>query len=131
MTTVALVVHPDHPEARNVADRAEQWLTGHGHGVIRIDAAAGADEARAPLGEGVDLAVSLGGDGTMLRTVALACPGGVPVLSSNTFVICCPKGVVVTAADANDKRRKPWAGLRLRNHWQRKSNGRSTWRCAR
>ena len=33
--------------------------------------------------QGADLAVSLGGDGTMLRTVQLALPAGVPVMGAN------------------------------------------------
>ena len=40
----------------------------------------GADDE---LGPGLDVAVSLGGDGTMLRTVALVAAAGVPVLGVN------------------------------------------------
>ena len=35
------------------------------------------------MADGLDLAVSLGGDGTMLRTVDLVCGTGVPVLGVN------------------------------------------------
>ena len=88
MATVAFVVHPFHPEAGSIAARAEAWLTERGHDVIRLgDVSAGGEHAGTAAGPslraGVDLAVSLGGDGTMLRTVALACGQGVPVLGVN------------------------------------------------
>ncbi|HXX91019.1 MAG TPA: NAD(+)/NADH kinase [Acidimicrobiales bacterium] len=78
MTTVALVVHPDRPEAKAIAERATTWLEARG-GAVTVVGDAALDLAEpAP-----DLAVSLGGDGTMLRTVALATPRGVPVLGVN------------------------------------------------
>ena len=81
MAVVAFVVHPERPAADEAAHAAETWLTGHGHQAVRVpdgDATRLADEAAA-----IDLAVSLGGDGTMLRTVALASAKGVPVLGVN------------------------------------------------
>ena len=93
MATVAFVVNPDRPEASALAQGASRWLEQQGH---RVDLVGderllpgddtGAPHAGGPvaaLGESVDLAVSLGGDGTMLRTVALACAGGIPVLGVN------------------------------------------------
>jgi NAD+ kinase len=81
VVAVAFVVHPDRPVASEVAARAGEWLTARGHTVTRVvdsvDHKAGLD------GDAVDLAVSLGGDGTMLRTVAMAAPGGTPVLGVN------------------------------------------------
>lgn len=77
MTTVAFVVHPERPEAAALAKRAEEWLTGHGHRALSVASLDG------PFTEDVDLAVSLGGDGTILRTVAWAAPRGVPVLGVN------------------------------------------------
>jgi len=81
MATVAFVIHPDRPEADDAARDAEQWLTSRGHHILHVTDDPGAQWAdNAP---GVDLAVSLGGDGTMLRTVALAAAKGVPVLGVN------------------------------------------------
>jgi NAD+ kinase len=82
VATIAFVVHPANPEAPTIAARAERWLVDRGHAVVRVtDDEDGA--ARPRFAEGLDLAVSLGGDGTMLRTVALACAPGIPVLGVN------------------------------------------------
>ncbi|MHB8438440.1 MAG: NAD(+)/NADH kinase [Acidimicrobiales bacterium] len=79
MAVVAFVVHPDRPEADEAARSAEDWLAEHGHQSIRVG-----EGDNAGLGTGtVDLAVSLGGDGTMLRTVVIASAKGVPVLGVN------------------------------------------------
>jgi NAD+ kinase len=95
MATVAFVVHPRRPEAGELAGRASAWLEAHGHRAVRIPdlviapmtdveptavpRGVRADDALA----GADLAVSLGGDGTMLRTVELASGPDVPVLGVN------------------------------------------------
>jgi len=77
MATVALVVHPERAEATAIARHITAWLDAQGHRVMQIwDGAPALDGA-------VDLAVSLGGDGTMLRTVALASASGTPVLGVN------------------------------------------------
>lgn len=81
MSVVAFVVHPDRDDAETAISAASTWLAGRGHSAVRV-----LDETGATLtddGHGVDLAVSLGGDGTMLRTVALASGKGVPVLGVN------------------------------------------------
>ncbi|HZU71590.1 MAG TPA: NAD(+)/NADH kinase [Acidimicrobiales bacterium] len=90
MARVALVVHPSRPEAAKLAAEAVQWLTERGHSAVLspTDAAgAGLVEVElapeAELVDRADLAMSLGGDGTMLRTVDLACRAGVPVLGVN------------------------------------------------
>src|ERR1700691_698893 len=98
MATIAFVVHPERPEAATIARQATTWLEARGHhGVQVLDAAvvgaAPAGEQRAEwrsttgpdlsFDATVDLAVSLGGDGTMLRTVALATAHGTPVLGVN------------------------------------------------
>jgi NAD+ kinase len=81
VVAVAFVVHPERPVAAGLAARAGEWLTARGHTVTSVvdsvDHKAGLD------GESVDLAVSLGGDGTMLRTVAMAAGDGTPVLGVN------------------------------------------------
>jgi NAD+ kinase len=78
MTSVALVVHPERTEAADIAERAKRWLASQGHSALLVDDVADTLDV-----EQVDLAVSLGGDGTMLRTVALAIPRAIPVLGVN------------------------------------------------
>ena len=78
MSVVAFALHPGRSEAVDLAKEATAWLESRGH------------EARV-LGEAddgtgcadVDLAVSLGGDGTMLRTVDRVATDGVPVMGVN------------------------------------------------
>jgi NAD+ kinase len=89
VATVAIVPHHRKPEVAELARTAGEWLTAAGHAVrlSEFDAAAvkltqwawPGDE----LAAGLDLAISLGGDGTMLRTVDLVCGDDVPVLGVN------------------------------------------------
>src|SRR5690606_17337629 len=85
----ALVVHPERPEAAKVALQLVDWLHGLGHTTwLPLGDAAGVGRAELgrpddELSAGIDLAVSLGGDGTMLRTVALVAEAGVPVIGVN------------------------------------------------
>jgi len=97
MATIAFVVHPERPEAAAIAAQAATWIEAGGHRVVQVRdtgppggaaPAEGAGSLRArrsdpALDDTIDLAVSLGGDGTMLRTVALACAHGIPVLGVN------------------------------------------------
>jgi NAD+ kinase len=89
MAVIALVVHQDRPHAAEVAREVSKWLREGGHEVrlTRDDAlAAGLDELGVDehdVVDGLDLAVSLGGDGTMLRTVDLVATAEVPVLGVN------------------------------------------------
>ena len=90
MKRVALLVHHERPEAMTVATALHQRLVDAGHEVrmppddARI---AGLDDiatAEAALcDDGLDLAIALGGDGTILRTVAMVAPSGAPVLGVN------------------------------------------------
>lgn len=89
MSRVALVIHHGRPRARELASQAIEWLTERGHTaqVPKGDAEAcglekwAADEA--DLGSSVEFALSLGGDGTMLRAVDMVAPGGAAVLGIN------------------------------------------------
>ena len=89
MAIVGMVVHRDREEAGHLAKRAIEWLAERGH-EVRLPAddaeAAGLQHLACPddrLCESLDLAVSLGGDGTMLRTVELVAESGVPILGIN------------------------------------------------
>src|SRR6476659_8883419 len=87
--TVALVVHGLRPEATALASDVAAWLIAQGH-QVRVPTP---DADQAGLEEwacdpdkltlGLDLAVSVGGDGTMLRTVRLVSADEVPVLGVN------------------------------------------------
>jgi NAD+ kinase len=89
VAAVGLVVHHDRRQAADLARDAAGWLTARGHEVRVPD-----DDARAAsldehgceidaLTEGLDVVVSLGGDGTMLRALDLFGPAGVPVIGVN------------------------------------------------
>jgi NAD+ kinase len=89
MGRVGMVVHRERVDARAVAQTAVEWLEARGH-EVRIPAgdasAIGLDAFACPddrLCDQLDLAISLGGDGTMLRTVDLVSEAGVPVLGIN------------------------------------------------
>lgn len=89
MTAIGLVLHHERAQAAELARDAAEWLLAAGHEVrlprpdadIAGLASLGCDERE--LAPGLDLAVSLGGDGTMLRTVDLVAGAGVPILGVN------------------------------------------------
>jgi NAD+ kinase len=89
MATVALFLHQQRDEAAELAAEAIDWLSSRDH-TVRLPPVDAELSGHAELGmpedviaEGVDFAVSLGGDGTMLRTVAVMGCAGVPVLGVN------------------------------------------------
>ena len=89
MAVVGIVVHRDRSEATLLAKRAIGWLADRGH-EVRLPAedadTAGVAHLACPddrLCDDLVLAVSLGGDGTMLRTVELVAEAGVPILGVN------------------------------------------------
>jgi len=84
----ALIVHPRRPPARSLAQELAAWLQAEGH-KVRLpgpDArSAGLENLACDDAEAgdVDLVVSLGGDGSILRAVRLAADAGVAVLGVN------------------------------------------------
>ncbi|WP_420637527.1 NAD(+)/NADH kinase [Candidatus Poriferisocius sp.] len=89
MAAIALFVHVDRPEALELARRLIDRLDADGHR-IRLPpepaAAVGRTDLACPvdgIGEKLDVAVSLGGDGSMLRAVTAVADEGVPVLGVN------------------------------------------------
>ena len=89
MAAVGLLVHHVHEDAWRLARDAATWLMERGH-EVRLPEEDAALTGLVSLGpgdegftKGLDLAVSLGGDGTMLRTVDLVADDGVPVLGVN------------------------------------------------
>lgn len=88
---VVIVVHHERSEAAGLAQRLGRRLEAAGHEVVLPPddavAAGMADHASDDAITGAGLAVSLGGDGTMLRTVELAGRSGVPVLGVNVGLL--------------------------------------------
>jgi NAD+ kinase len=89
VSSVALIVNRSRPRAATLAAEAAAWLVARAHEVRIPQSDAEAvglseyscnDEKLAP---GLDLAVSLGGDGTVLRSVHLVARNDVPVLGVN------------------------------------------------
>ena len=89
MASVAIVHHALRQAATELAIATAEWLVGRGHEVRVPEEDATADGlsehgcTAEKIADGLDLAVSLGGDGTMLRTVDLVAPCAVPVLGVN------------------------------------------------
>jgi len=86
---VGLVPHRDRDVAHELARTAAAWFLERGV-AVRVPAeeakAAGLAEfgvGTAEFADGLDLVVSLGGDGTMLHAVDLVYPGSVPILGVN------------------------------------------------
>jgi NAD+ kinase len=89
MAVIAILLHHERSEAHSLARTAVDWLTERKH-EVRLPKEDAAIIDRADIGvqeealpDGCDLAISLGGDGTMLRTVDLVASKGVPVLGVN------------------------------------------------
>ena len=81
MSRILLVVHPEQPAAWELARTATRWWQSQGREVVEIRGAGRG--ARSPRPTAVEFAVSLGGDGTMLRTVEFVLAARVPVLGVN------------------------------------------------
>src|SRR5262245_30792159 len=84
-----MILHHERDQAAELARDAATWLAERGHEVrlpVRDAGIAGLPTLAVPeegLARGLDVAVSLGGDGTMLRTVDLVAAEGVPIIGVN------------------------------------------------
>ncbi len=91
MARVAIFANPVNDAATRLAKAAASWLDGEGHLVrtllLGLPDVVEEDGTRRAMTEaslaGVDLAVSLGGDGTFLRMIPLAHAHSVPILGVN------------------------------------------------
>jgi NAD+ kinase len=89
MAVVGMILHHERAQAAELARDATDWLAERGHEVrlpLRDAGIAGLATqgcVEEEFARGLDLAVSLGGDGTMLRTVDLVAAEGVPVVGVN------------------------------------------------
>lgn len=89
MAVIGILLHPERDQAAALARDAAAWLTERGHEVrmplrdAGIAALSHLGVAEDELPRGLDLALTLGGDGTMLRTVDLVAAEGVPVVGVN------------------------------------------------
>jgi NAD+ kinase len=87
MAEVGLVLHQHRPLVKDMAVTAIEWLSDHGHGTrltttdAEVLAMAGVDDGA--FADGLDLVVSMGGDGTMLRAVRLVGAHDVDILGVN------------------------------------------------
>jgi NAD+ kinase len=87
MATVTFIVHQERQDAGTLAAEMAKWLEARGH-VVRVPEAdvAGRPELASwswpepDMASDVDLCVSIGGDGTMLRAVHAVVAAGIPVL---------------------------------------------------
>lgn len=87
MTRVLFVVHHERADARAAARRAAEWLSERGHSAWMTPDEAKAVElehlAADDAPDTADLVISLGGDGTMLRSVHMIGGASVPLLGVN------------------------------------------------
>ena len=87
MARIGVVLHGDEVDARRHASELAAGLTADGHVLVGVNEDIGglAIEVVPPaeFASGLDLVVSLGGDGTMLRTVGLLDGGDVKILGVN------------------------------------------------
>jgi NAD+ kinase len=83
MALIAFATHAERQNAVELAKLTAVWLEEKGHEAVLLPELGLSRKNRTQELEGVDLLVSLGGDGTMLRTVGLALGTDVPVLGVN------------------------------------------------
>ncbi len=82
MSTVALFVHGGRHDATELGAAVTDWLTDRGHRVL-VSPAPGVEVATTEPGDALDLALAIGGDGTMLRAARRSVDAGAAVLGIN------------------------------------------------
>jgi NAD+ kinase len=94
---LALVAHPSRP-IEAALETLRRWAREHGVEVVQIQSPGGSERELAPWGrlEAGDLAIALGGDGTVLSALRAAAPGAVPVLG-----VACGSLGALTAVHAD------------------------------
>ena len=86
MTRLGIAVHRFRPDALQVARQVAQWALQHGIGTVVDESdVAAVDSPHVVAGDAgdVDLLVSIGGDGTMLRSVRTLAGRQVPIIGVN------------------------------------------------
>ena len=91
MTSVAILANPANADAGRLAASAADWLISRGHQARTLlvgEPARAGEKGLATASDasdlgGIDVALSIGGDGTFLRLVSLAYPTDVPILGVN------------------------------------------------
>lgn len=86
MARVALITHHDRPAAAELSSKAKEWLTARGHDPIvpEVDLSQRSERDAWLSGLGdIDLAVTFGGDGTLLSVMSTLVPLGIPVMGVN------------------------------------------------
>lgn len=78
---VALVIHPERPAATELARTVREFFESRGHQVFEDASPNGPDLSL--FDRTLDIAIALGGDGTMLRTAHAAVAESIPVLGIN------------------------------------------------
>jgi NAD+ kinase len=85
MARIGFAPHSERPKAVRIAKSVGTWLVEQGHQAFFLEPRV--DQAKPEDLADLDLLVSLGGDGTMLRAVGLALGTGVPVLGANVGLV--------------------------------------------
>jgi len=83
MAKIGFAPHADRPQAVDIAKTTVGWLESQGHSAVLLPELDGAPTGASEHVDGLDLVISLGGDGTMLHTVGMVIGTEVPVLGVN------------------------------------------------
>ncbi len=80
MRSAGFIVHPARPAAAEAARVLAEWLEERGTTTRQLDADGDGDATTDAFTDGLDLVLSVGGDGTFLRAARVASRSGIPVL---------------------------------------------------